>query len=57
MRNLHEVSTTGQVCLGDKVANSHLPTRYLLTLQVVTSTGDQYGYSCPCGTHVTTNKE
>ena len=58
MQHLHEVTTTGQVRLGDKVDNSHLPRRYLLTLQVVwAKTGDHHGYSCPCGTHEITNKE
>ena len=57
MRGLQEVSPTGSVRLGDKVGNGHLPTRYLLTRQVVRANGDHYGYACPCGTHVTRNKE
>ena len=57
MRGLQEISPTGLVRLGDKVGNNHLPTRYLLTMQVVSSSGDHYGYACPCGTHVSKNKE
>ena len=58
MQHLHQVTSSGQVQLGDKVAASHLPRRYLISMEVVwAQTGDHHGYQCPCGTHLTTNKE
>ena len=58
MRLLHQVTGAAQIQLGDKVASSHLPTRYLMSMEVVEAQTDKHhGFQCPCGTHLTTNKE
>ena len=57
IKGLQGISPTGSLRLGDKVGNGHLPTRYLLTLQVLKENGEHHGYACPCGTHLTKNKE
>ena len=46
-----------EVRLGMKVAASHLPTKFLLVLEVLDPQGNFVGYQCPCGTHLTRTQE
>ena len=57
IKGLQKIAPTGSLRLGDKVGTSHLPTKYLLTQQVLKDNGEHHGYACPCGTHLTQNKE
>ena len=57
VKGLGKIAPTGSLCLGDLVGLRNLPTRYLLTQQVKELGGGHHGYACPCGTHLTENKE
>ena len=57
VKGLEKIAPTGSLRLGDKVGLSNLPTGYLLTQQVLKLGGEHLGYACPCGTHLTKNKE